>query len=185
MPNAYNLHFNHVPHVTTSPGLGDPETAYCTEMVLEKSPFHSSVLWGRRYPLVAPWLHRPLLFVASSKTWNRAEFGLTFSTASILRGRQAAGKFFSSVYWQFTRYLLGCFGHHVCLLEVLVAGSAAQPGLPKVDPTGEKEAAGPRFDTTLQQSPDFTPAGQATVAGEQGVLLTKHPSGADLDHCCP
>lgn len=38
MPNAYNLHFNHVPHVTTSPGLGDPETAYCTEMVLEKKP---------------------------------------------------------------------------------------------------------------------------------------------------
>lgn len=54
-----------------------------------------------------------------------------------------------------------------------------------MDPTGEKEAAGSRFDATLQQSPDLTFAGQATVAGKQGVLLTEHAGGADLDQRCP
>lgn len=91
---------------------------------------------------------------------------------------------FDSVYWEFTGYLLGCFGYSVSPLEVLVTGSAAQPGLPEVDPAGEEKAARPRFDPTLQQSPDLTPAAQATVAGEQGILLTKHPGGADFDHRC-
>lgn len=92
--------------------------------------------------------------------------------------------FFNSVYRQFTGYLLGCFGYSVSPLEVLVAWSAAQPGLPKVDSPGEEKAAGPRFDATLQQSPDLTLAGYATVAGEQGVLLPKHPGSTDFDHCC-
>lgn len=52
-----------------------------------------------------------------------------------------------------------------------------------MDPSSEKKATGSWFNTALQQSPDLAPAGQATVAGEQGVLLTKHPGGADLDHC--
>lgn len=133
---------------------------------------------------MAPWLRRPTVaHVVSSETWNRAEFGLAFNAALTLSGRQAGlGFFFNSVYRQFAGYLLGCFGYSVSPLEVLVTGSASQPGLPKVDPAGEKKAAGPRFDAALQQSPDLTPAGQATVAGEQGVLLTKHPGGADLDH---
>lgn len=92
---------------------------------------------------------------------------------------------FHSVYWQFAGYLLGCFGCSVHPLEVLVVRSAAQPGLPKVDPTSEKEAARARFDAALQQCPDLALAGQATVAREQGVLLAKHPGGADLDHRCP
>lgn len=54
-----------------------------------------------------------------------------------------------------------------------------------MDPTSEEEAPGSRFDAALNQSPDFTSAGQATVAGEKGVLLTKHAGGADLDHCRP
>lgn len=90
-----------------------------------------------------------------------------------------------SVYRQFAGYLLGCFGCGVHPLEVLVVRSAAQPGLPEVDPTREEEAAWPRFDAALQQSPDLAFAGQTTVAGEQGVLLTKNPGGADLDHRCP
>lgn len=53
-----------------------------------------------------------------------------------------------------------------------------------MDPAGEEEAAGPRFDPALQQGPDIASAGQATVASEEGVLLTKHPGGADLDHRC-
>lgn len=53
-----------------------------------------------------------------------------------------------------------------------------------MDPAGEKKAAGTWFNAALQQSPNLTPAGQATVACEQGVLLTKHPGGADLDHGC-
>lgn len=91
---------------------------------------------------------------------------------------------FNSVYREFTGYLLGCFGYSVSLQEVLVAGSAAQPGFAKVDPTSEKEAAGSWFDSTLQQSPNLTPAGKTTVASEQSILLTKHPGGADLDHGC-
>lgn len=91
----------------------------------------------------------------------------------------------NSVDWQFAGYLLGCFGHGVGPLEVLVARSAAQPGLSEVDTTGEEEAAGPRSDAALQQGPDLTTAAQAAVAGEQGVLLTEHTGGADLDHRCP
>lgn len=90
-----------------------------------------------------------------------------------------------SVYRQFTRYLPGCFGLSVSPLEVLVAWSAAKPGLPEVDPTCKKEAPGTRFDATLKQSPYLASAGQAAAAGEQGVFLLKHPGGADLYHRCP
>lgn len=158
-------------------GIPDPATAYCTEMVLGKVHLLLSPL-GRRW-----WRHGCMgRTMASSKTWSRAEFGLAFRTASTLSGRQAVGELLHSVYRQFTGYLLGCFGCHVSPLEVLVSGSAAQPGLPEVDPPGEQEAAGPRFDAALQQRPDFPAAAEATVAGEQGVLLTKHPGGADFDH---
>lgn len=51
-----------------------------------------------------------------------------------------------------------------------------------MDPSSEKKATGTWLNATLQQSPNLTPAGQTTVAGKQGVLLTKHPRGADLDH---
>lgn len=95
MPNAYNLHFNHVPHVTTSPGLGDLGTAYCTETVLEKKVHFTPQSFGEDD--IRWWRHdyigQQLLIVASSETWNRAEFGLAVSTAAILRGKQAAGEF--------------------------------------------------------------------------------------------
>lgn len=90
-----------------------------------------------------------------------------------------------SVYGQLAGDQLGCFSADVSLLEVLVARSAAQPGLPKVDPACEEEAARTWFNAALQQSPYFPPAGHTTVSGEQGVLLPKHPGGADLDHGCP
>lgn len=117
--------------------------------------------------------------VASSKPWDKAEFSQALSTALIQRKLG-----FNSVNRELTRYLLGCLGYSVSLQEVFVAGSATQPGLTKVDPTCEKEAARSWFNTTLQQSPDLTLAAQATVAGEQSILLTKHPGSADLDHCC-
>lgn len=53
-----------------------------------------------------------------------------------------------------------------------------------MDSTSEQETAGPRPDTTLQKCPDVAFAGEATVASEQGVLLTENPGGANLDHCC-
>lgn len=68
------------------------------------------------------------------------------------------------------------------MLEVLVSRGAAQPGFPEVDPAGEEKAAGTWFHAALQQSPNFALAGHATVAREQGVLLTEHSGGADLDH---
>lgn len=51
-----------------------------------------------------------------------------------------------------------------------------------MDPAGEEKAAGTGFNAALQQSPNFALGGHATVAGEQGVLLTEHSGGADLDH---
>lgn len=90
--------------------------------------------------------------------------------------------FTGSVHRQLTGDLLRCLGHGVGPLEVLVAGSAAQPRLPKVDAAGEEEAPWTWLDATLQQGADLAAAAQATVAGEQGVLLTEHPGGAHLDH---
>lgn len=91
-------------------------------------------------------------------------------------------KFTGSVHGQLAGDLLRCLGHGVGPLEVLVAGSTAQPRLPEVDAAGEEEAPGTRFDATLQQGADLAVAAQTTVAGEQGVLLTEHPGGAHLDH---
>lgn len=87
-----------------------------------------------------------------------------------------------SVYRQFAGDLLSCFSSDISLLEVLVARSAAQPGLPEVDPASEEKAAGTWFNAALQQSPNFAFAGHTTVTSEQGVFLTKHSGGADLDH---
>lgn len=54
-----------------------------------------------------------------------------------------------------------------------------------MDPACEEEASRTWFNAALQKSPNFPPAGHTAASGEQGVLLTKHPGGADLDHGCP
>lgn len=45
MPTAYNLHFNHIPHVTDPPGPFWPGDCILHWNGVGKSPFHSSVLW--------------------------------------------------------------------------------------------------------------------------------------------
>lgn len=66
--------------------------------------------------------------------------------------------------------------------EVLVARSAAEPCLPKVQPTCEEEAAGPWFHSTPQQGVDVA-CGFAIFANrlEQGELLAVDASGAHTD----
>lgn len=88
MPNVYNLHFNHVSHLTTSPGLGNLGTAYCTAYFPPQSFGEDNIHWWRH-----GYIGQQLFVVASSETWNRAGFGLVFHTALILCGRQADGEF--------------------------------------------------------------------------------------------
>lgn len=107
---------------------------------------------------------------------------LLHAVASISSAVDGFAEFSGSVHRQLAGDLLRCLGHGVGPLEVLVAGSAAQPRLPKVDVAGEEEAPWTRLDATLQQRADLAAAAQAAVAGEQGVLLTEHPGGAHLDH---
>lgn len=124
----------------------------------------------------SPWCLCGTHSMFSPGAWNEAELGLgSEHHSSCCRGLR-------SVYRQFAGDLLSCFGSDISLLEVLVARSAAQPGLPEVDPAGEEKAAGTWFNATLQQSPNFALAGHPTVTGEQGVLLAKHSGGADFDH---
>lgn len=154
---------------------------------------------GRLHPFDPPWLVSPT-FAHHGFFLNPSPGDLAIPEEGPEAGRSLARltgqplfsivescwvEFLSSVHSQLTGYLLGLLGHSVGPLEVLVAGGTAQPGLPKVDATGEEEAARPRLDAALQQSPDLPLAGQPTVPSEQGVLLTEHPGGADLDHSGP
>lgn len=127
--------------------------------------------------------------VASPSPWLRTEWFIFSSSGPLLPAVASTSsavdgfaEFSGSVHRQLTGDLLRCLGHGVGPLEVLVAGSAAQPRLSEVDAAGEEEAPGTRLDAALQQGADLAAAAQAAVAGEQGVLLTEHPGGAHLDH---
>lgn len=62
----------------------------------------------------------------------------------------------ASVQYHLTRVLVYLLGGLVHPPEVLVAGGTAKPGLSKMHPSHEEEAAGARLHATAQECPDAT-----------------------------
>lgn len=84
-PNKLGLHLRR---------LLDQASAYCTEMGVGRSPFHSSVLWEDHncWRSCGCTTHHPHIWACS---WTGLSLAWPFSTTSILHGRRTAAELLS------------------------------------------------------------------------------------------